>query len=57
MDGANLGVLIVVSVSVIGLIQLFTWVVLLIKTPSFNYMRLERNPVVPSDRASKPRRS
>jgi hypothetical protein len=42
MDGGNLGVLIVASVSVIRLIQLLIRTVMMINGPNFDYMNPER---------------
>jgi hypothetical protein len=49
MDGTSLGVLIVGSITVIGLIQLCAWTVIIIKNPSFDYMRPEVKPAPPAD--------
>jgi len=49
MDGASLGMLIVGSITVIGLIQLLAWIVTIIKNPSFDYMRPELKPAPPAD--------
>jgi hypothetical protein len=48
MDDASVGVLIVGSIAMLGLIQLLVWIVIMIKDPSFNYMRPEL-PAAPAD--------
>ena len=54
MDSASLGMLIVGSIIVIGLIQLCAWIVIIIKNPSFDYMRPDVEPTTPADGPSKP---
>jgi hypothetical protein len=49
MDSASLGMLIVGSIIVIGLIQLCAWIVIIIKNPSFDYMRPEVKPAPSAD--------
>ena len=54
MDSASLGMLIVGAIIVIGLIQLCAWIVMIIKHPSFDYMRPDLQPTTPADDPSKP---
>ena len=54
MNSASLGMLIVGSIIVIGLIQLCAWIVIIIKNPSFDYMRPDVEPTTPADGPSKP---
>jgi hypothetical protein len=54
MDPATLGVLIIGSISVIGLTQLCAWVVMTIKNPRFDYMRPDLRPTSSADGRSKP---
>lgn len=44
MDSASLELLIVGSISVIGLIQLIIWTVMIMEDKSFEYLRLEPAP-------------
>jgi len=41
MDNVNLGVLIVASIGIVWVIQLITWTVVVIRDPSFDYLRPE----------------
>jgi hypothetical protein len=49
MDDASLGVLIVGSITVIGLIQFCAWTVMMIKNQSFDYMKPDLKPAPPAD--------